>query len=162
MSILKVDTINEKTSGNGVQIAGHVIQTVFVNDTSEFSSTSTSFTDTNLTATITPKSTSSKILITSNLALDVAFGTILGARLLRGSSVLKTETYWDFASTQGSGDYILQRQSHHFLDTPSTTSAITYKWQLSRDGGTALAHYLSYDDTNGETDSQIILQEIAQ
>ena len=26
MSILKVDTINEKTSGNGVQIAGHVVQ----------------------------------------------------------------------------------------------------------------------------------------
>jgi len=26
MSILKVDTINEKTTGNGVQIAGHVIQ----------------------------------------------------------------------------------------------------------------------------------------
>jgi len=25
MSILKVDTINEKTSGNGVQIAGHVV-----------------------------------------------------------------------------------------------------------------------------------------
>ena len=29
MSILKVDTINEKTSGNGVAIPGHVIQ--FVN-----------------------------------------------------------------------------------------------------------------------------------
>ena len=28
MSILKVDTINEKTSGNGVQIPGHVIQTI--------------------------------------------------------------------------------------------------------------------------------------
>ena len=27
MSILKVDTINEKTSGNGVAIDGHVIQT---------------------------------------------------------------------------------------------------------------------------------------
>ena len=28
MSILKVDTINEKTSGNGVYIPGHVVQTV--------------------------------------------------------------------------------------------------------------------------------------
>ena len=28
MSILKVDTINEKTSGNGVAIPGHVIQVV--------------------------------------------------------------------------------------------------------------------------------------
>ena len=28
MSILKVDTINEKTTGNGVAIPGHVIQLV--------------------------------------------------------------------------------------------------------------------------------------
>ena len=28
MSILKVDTINEKTSGNGVAIPGHAIQVV--------------------------------------------------------------------------------------------------------------------------------------
>ncbi len=162
MSILKVDTINEKTSGNGVQIAGHVIQTIFVNDTSEFSSTSTSFTDTNLTATITPKSTSSKILITSNLALDVACGSVITARLLRGSTVLKTEGYWDFISTQGTGDYILMRQPHYYLDLPSTTSAITYKWQLARASGTALSHFLSYDDSSHETDSQLVLQEIAQ
>lgn len=161
MSILKVDTINEKTSGNGVQIAGHVIQTIFVNDTSEFSSTSTSFTDTNLTATITPKSTSSKILITSNLALDVACGSVITARLLRGSTVLKTEGYWDFISTQATSDYILMRQPHYYLDSPSTTSAITYKWQLARSGGTSLNHYLSYDDSN-QTDSQLVLQEIAQ
>ena len=35
MSILKVDTINEKTSGNGVAIPGHVIQ---VQETSALSS----------------------------------------------------------------------------------------------------------------------------
>ena len=127
MSILKVDSISEKTTGNGVQIAGHVIQTIFVNDTNEFSSTSTSYVDTNLTATITPKSASSKILVTSNLTLDVACGSVIGARLLRGSTVLKTEGYWSFISTQGTSDYILMRQSHHYLDSPSTTSAITYK-----------------------------------
>ena len=161
MSILKVDTINEKTTGNGVQIAGHVIQTVFVNDSNEFSSTSTSFVDTNLTATITPKSASSKILVFSNLTLDVACGSVISARLLRGSTVLKTEGYWDFISTQATSDYILMRQPHYYLDSPSTTSAITYKWQLARSGGTSLNHYLSYDDSN-QTDSQLVLQEIAQ
>ena len=161
MSILKVDSISEKTTGNGVQIAGHVIQTIFVNDTNEFSSTSTSYVDTNLTATITPKSASSKILVTSNLTLDVACGSVIGARLLRGSTVLKTEGYWSFISTQGTSDYILMRQSHHYLDSPSTTSAITYKWQLARTSGITLSHFLSYDDSN-ETDSQLVLQEIAQ
>ena len=161
MSTLKVDTINEKTTGNGVQIAGHVIQTVFVNDSNEFSSTSTSFVDTNLTATITPKSASSKILVFSNLTLDVACGSVISARLLRGSTVLKTEGYWDFISTQATSDYILMRQPHYYLDSPSTTSAITYKWQLARSGGTSLNHYLSYDDSN-QTDSQLVLMEIAQ
>ena len=33
MSTVYVDTINEKTSGNGVQIPGHVIQTVYVEST---------------------------------------------------------------------------------------------------------------------------------
>ena len=161
MSTLKVDTINEKTTGNGVQIAGHVIQTVFVNDSNEFSSTSTSFVDTNLTATITPKSASSKILVFSNLTLDVACGSVISARLLRGSTVLKTEGYWDFISTQATSDYILMRQPHYYLDSPSTTSAITYKWQLARSGGTSLNHFLSYDDSN-QTDSQLVLMEIAQ
>ena len=46
MSILKVDTINEKTSGNGVHIPGHVIAThKFISSgTSATAITSTSFT----------------------------------------------------------------------------------------------------------------------
>jgi len=162
MSILNVDTINEKTSGNGVHIAGHIIQTVFVNDTTEYSNNTTSYTDTNLTATITPKSTSSKILITSQLATDAPVGSILTVRLLRGSTVLQEEGYWMFLTAQNSGDYILLRQPHFYLDTPSTTSAITYKWQLKRHSGTASPAYISYDDNTGTSDSQIILQEIAQ
>ena len=45
MSILKVDTINEKTSGNGVHIAGHVVAThSFVSSgTSDVSVASNSF-----------------------------------------------------------------------------------------------------------------------
>ena len=151
-------------SGQTLHAAGHVIQTVFVNDSNKFSSSSTSFTDTNLTATITPKLASSKILVFSNLTLDVACGGVISARLLRGSTVLKTEGYWNFITAQGTNDYILMRQPHHYLDSPSTTSAITYKWQLARTSGTALSHFLSYDEgvNNNETDSQLVLQEIAQ
>ena len=66
MSVLKVDTINEKTSGNGVQIAGHVIQVVQGSTNTSASGDTTTYTDTNLSATITPKSASSKILIKVN------------------------------------------------------------------------------------------------
>ena len=57
MSILKVDTINEKTSGNGVYIPGHVIQTVSKTFQNVTSTTSTSFIDvTGGSLAITPKS----------------------------------------------------------------------------------------------------------
>ena len=65
MSILKVDTINEKTSGNGVAIPGHVIQVVQGTLGSRQSAASSSFTNSNLTVAITPKFSTSKILVRS-------------------------------------------------------------------------------------------------
>ena len=50
MSILKVDTINEKTSDNGVHIAGHIIQMQSASFNGNANSTSgSSFTDTDVT-----------------------------------------------------------------------------------------------------------------
>ena len=66
MSILKVDTINEKTSGNGVAIPGHVVQVVHGSTNTEVSGDTTTYTDTTLSASITPTATSSKILIRVN------------------------------------------------------------------------------------------------
>ena len=65
MSTLFVDTINEKTSGNGIYIPGHVVQfkkTAYI--TSTQNTVSTSWADiTGASLSITPKSTSSIILI---------------------------------------------------------------------------------------------------
>jgi len=73
MSTLYVDTITEKTSGNGVQIAdlvpnaGSVVQVVHNTQTgSSASSTTLSYADTGLSVSITPSSTSSKILVFVN------------------------------------------------------------------------------------------------
>ena len=63
MSILKVDTINEKTSGNGVQIAGHVIQTVYNEHITGTAYTTATTLNDLFSATITPKSATSKILV---------------------------------------------------------------------------------------------------
>ena len=69
MSTLYVDTITEKTSGNGVQIAdlvpaaGSVVQVVQGTVAAQAILSSTSFVDTGVTATITPSSTASKILV---------------------------------------------------------------------------------------------------
>jgi hypothetical protein len=80
MSILKVDTINEKTSGNGVQIAGHVIQfaqsSTSTNQSWSMSNTALALYGTGLanrsyieatSLTITPKSTSSILYCTASI-----------------------------------------------------------------------------------------------
>ena len=91
MSILKVDTINEKTSGNGVQIAGHVVQVVRRDPTAaaitRFSGTSASYANTSgsdvedLTIHYldSPSSTSS---VTYSLMADAAGqGMAVGGRM---------------------------------------------------------------------------------
>ena len=62
-SILKTDKIEGVTASGTVQMpAGHVIQLV-QGDTGDQTTTSTSYADTGLTATITPKFSNSKILV---------------------------------------------------------------------------------------------------
>ncbi len=70
MSTLYVDTINEKTSGNGVQIPGHVVQVVEGTRNGTFVTTSTSFTPNGLSVTITPQFSTSKILLSVNCMID--------------------------------------------------------------------------------------------
>ena len=52
MSTMRVDNITEKTSGNGVNIPGHVIQVVEGSSSTPNSTSSTSTVDSGLTATI--------------------------------------------------------------------------------------------------------------
>ena len=63
MSTLYVDTINEKTSGNGVYIPGHVVQIVKDTLSSNFESTSTSNVDTGMSVTVTPKGSNSQFVV---------------------------------------------------------------------------------------------------
>ncbi len=73
MSILKVDTINEKTSGNGVQITGHVVQVGHTYDhqvSAHQSVSSTALVGSGVTCVLTPKSISNKFIVsfTSSMA----------------------------------------------------------------------------------------------
>ncbi len=64
MSTLYVDTINEKTSGNGVQIPGHVVQEVHHPCVTVMTLSSTSYVDlTGASVTFTPKANNSKLLV---------------------------------------------------------------------------------------------------
>jgi hypothetical protein len=135
MSILKVDTINEKTSGNGVHIPGHVVQFVSTdNHTKQVITTnqSSGFTDISGTVSITPTKTSSKIYVRIVLhGGNITSGLGIDFRILRDSTVLKH--FSNIAHRGGSTISNGNVQSHviEYIDSPSSTSAHTYKWQIA-------------------------------
>jgi hypothetical protein len=113
---------------------GTVLQVVQGSTSTESVTTSTSFVDTGLTATITPKSASSKILVlTSQLvrpvdnSQDQAYSQF---RLLRGTTGILDLKYGGNATRgAGSAAAFSSNNAMTILDSPETTSATTYKVQ---------------------------------
>jgi hypothetical protein len=157
MSTLYVDKITEKTAGNGVQIPGHVVQVVNGTTSTPVSTTSSTYADTGLTATITPSSTTSKILVQANIpdAHNGATVSLLYLNLVRGSTqLIEFVRHGDFNSGVSIVTY---GGSTSYLDSPSTTSATTYKVQfrVHSSGG---SQHLFLNNSVGT----ITLMEIAQ
>ena len=137
MSQLKVNSI-VPVGGLASGAGGGVIQTVqTVDNTATTAISTTSYTDAgSLNVSITPTTTSNKILIvaTTNIQAFVNSQEVsIGLRLLRGSSEIIEYPYAAVleAGTSGNGR-IFYNMNHtaSFLDSPSTTSSTTYKIQL--------------------------------
>lgn len=134
MSTLFVDTINEKTTGNGIYMPGHILQVVQATSTSDTQATTDDvWIDVSPTVTITPKSTSSKILITHTAGVMTYYDTRdLFYRILRGTTELIQ--VGRLYVLNGSGEWNAHMMSIEYLDSPSTTSATTYKFQFQFTG----------------------------
>ena len=121
------------TAGGG----GKVLQVVQATYATSTATNSTSFTDTGLSGTITPSSSSSKImvLVTQPFNLQVINSSTnvgMGWRIVRGSTAILTQpvnaaAYYDYSNV----GYIVNRATIalNYLDSPATTSATTYKTQ---------------------------------
>ena len=114
---------------------GKILQVVSATKTDHFSTTSSSLTEiTGLNVTITPSATTSKIY----LVIDISVGgetSYICFNIKRDSTLIAVTTGVDgndsrhqgtFGQTV-SGNSTLSHSGFNFLDTPSTTSAITYK-----------------------------------
>jgi hypothetical protein len=136
---------------------GSVLQVVNATYSSLASATTSTFVDTGLSATITPSSSSSKILIlvSQNGVGHDAANTYMALRLLRSSTVIcNFEKQFGYNSTAANNFYAAT--STNYLDSPATTSAVTYKTQMSNSGiGTV------YCQGFGSETSTITLMEIA-
>jgi len=160
MSTLKVNSIipvaGVPTGGGGGIIQ---IKQAFKGNT--FTTTSGSFVDvTGLSVSITPTSTSSKILVKVNVCGQGRPGQARNIpRLVRDSTAIGNSTdpgnrIAGFGQMYDGGDGTnVVTNSIEFLDSPATTSAVTYKVQIvnGNNNGDVMCINRSYDDVNSGT-----------
>jgi hypothetical protein len=156
---------------------GKVLQVVQTVKTDTFSYTGSTFTDvTGLSASITPSSTSNKILVlmTINGSANYRYSAI---RLLRDSTDIfigdaannrtRVTIPIDSNHEETSNVYIARNMGLTYLDSPSTTSSVTYKIQIANHFTSTPITYINRtpSDTdfnfNARTPSNIVLMEIA-
>ena len=169
-SIIKVDQIQTAAGGTptaadlGINTTGGVVQVVNGNtSTMVTSSTTQIWVDTGITATITPTSTSSNIIVWVNLMglwrnTNQSWNRT-AIRILRGSTVLGIEAFaqsWPNTSLEFRNGGLAY--SHY--DNPQTTAATTYKVQFQAEFLSDNTGISVQKDNNSGT-SQIFLMEIA-
>ena len=153
-------------------VGGKVLQVVSTTKTDTFSSTTTgAFTDvTGMSASITPSSTSNKILVIASINSDG--GNNSHIRLVRDSTAIFVgDTAGSRSSISGGiaryspdGDGMINNGLSH-LDSPSSTSSLTYKIQFYLWSSTTWYLNRTTSDSNAgygqRSASSITLMEIA-
>jgi hypothetical protein len=135
--------------------AGSVLQVVNATYSTAVTNNTNTYADTGLTATITPKSATSKILIIINHAdiYKATSDTSARIQLLRNSTSLLV--FSAYASGTGNTSIVVTATGTNYLDSPATTSSITYKTQFLSNSGAGVT--LQF----GNSTSTITLMEIA-
>jgi hypothetical protein len=143
---------------NSLRVTGGILQVIEAQATTLVSSSSTSYADTGITATITPTSATSKILVTYTVnAVKSATngGNELRLKLFRGATELTNTLSLGFT---GSALALYFTTGNQYLDSPNTTSATTYKLQFAN--GVA-ASQVQVQPNGATSPSSITLLEVA-
>ena len=130
------------------EVGGKVLQVITATDSTNRSTSSSSFVTASntLSVTITPSSASNKIFIITN------FTTTMGAGEQSFFTIFKDSTNLGHSTGGMIGGIIINSsaynmgQSMSFLDSPSSTSALTYQVYFRSTSGTA---YLITDQSGG-------------
>ena len=168
-------TMNNTIGSSATFPSGHVLQVKSTTKTDSYS-TSGSFSDvTGMSVSITPSSTSNKIFIMVGLNWSGADNVYARGNILRDSTVVSISNSLSLSNqvnaTLGLGgdtsgqEYKMNHAVFNHLDSPSSTSALTYKLQLGSNGSVLV--YLNRPAYNGNDTfvtggvSSITVMEIA-
>ena len=156
-TVLTLPAVSGTVITSGSPQSGGVIQVVNATYSTQTSTSSNAGTDTGLTATITPKFSTSKILVLANITGLGKYtnNTFIVLTLFRGASAIigfeKQAGWTNSTAANGVGG-----SSTSYLDSPATTSATTYKVQFSSSSNLATVYVQLTSST-----STITLMEIA-
>ena len=172
MTLPSDGSVTESKIGSGAVTssklsAGKVLQVVGTQTSTVFSTTSTSYVDvTGFSLSITPSSTSNKILVLLNFRYGNSASVANTCQLLRNTDVI------DLGGTEnnlgnvfighGSSGKGFGQVSFNYFDTPSSTSALTYKLQVHTDTGGTL-YINNRNDGNATTNimGSLTLMEVS-
>lgn len=171
-SILKVDSIQTTAGNTIVNSTGSILQVAQATKTDTFTTTSTSFTDiTGMTVNITPSSASNKVLVLVHCPITMgdAGG---GFTLVRGSTeIFRADAASSKQRFTATGLYGIDESQYSggtgtaiFLDSPASTSELTYKLQGKIRATTLYVGRTVFDTDNDNASrhtSSITVMEIA-
>jgi hypothetical protein len=164
-----IDGTNGLTFNNATTqaSAGQVLQVVQGTTNTSVTNTTITYSDTNLTATITPKFNTSKILILISQSMYLYDATATNdagcaLQIQRNSSTIYTPStnrdFLSFYSPTGTTRFDFGTMIPlNYLDSPASTSALTYKTQSALAGAGSGASVIC----NNSGYSTITLMEIA-
>jgi hypothetical protein len=158
----------DSTAATGIKWAapaggGKVLQMVSATYSTQTVIASTSFSDSGLTASITPTSATSKILVMVNQQAYITRNSDqqgAGIQLVRGATNIFTgdaEQFYVYVGTGSNAGQIGLQATLLYVDSPSSTSSLTYKTQWKA-ASTANSGQVTLQNASGV--SSIILMEI--
>ena len=163
---LSISAVTALPSGVG----GKVLQVVQATSTSNTANATTTYANTNLSGSITPSSASNKILVIATQTINTfnsggSYSTglwkiirTIGATTSDVTDVNSTDNGNIFAFDYGSSGINVHRPTSLIrLDSPNTTSSITYRTQIAK--GTNGGNQISTNDDH--MTGTLIMMEIA-
>ena len=160
----KIVPVDGVPSGGG----GGIIQVVHAStQTGQSQSFSTnSFADTGLSASITPKFSTSKILVTGYLSYYVTIGGVGSAEwnfaVCDGSNNILDSTSADAQGYRFNEYYVLGgKHPINFLHSPSTTSSFTYKMRMNAKSANQSGSLVCQRNGTANNISRLTLMEVS-
>jgi len=161
---------------NSLGVTGGILQVVSTTKTDTFTTASTSYTDlTGLSVAITPSSVASKVLVFVSIegaSTNATANSIGSFQVVRDSTAIgigdaagsRTRATGGLSTRLTASNAFTVGVAKTLLDSPNSSSSVTYKAQVRVSGGTLFINRQENDsdDTNGyRTVSSITVMEVA-